>query len=88
MNGFIFDRVAFAWVAANGTKSWSFAEITDAHGETVIVECQGLRTVDGRERVLAEFVERLTRRPYYTATGISNDFLVLREQKARRPRVW
>ena len=55
----IFDRVAFAWVAANGTKSWSFAEITDAHGETVIVECQGLRTVDGRERVLAEFVERL-----------------------------
>ena len=55
----IFDRIAFAWVAANGTKSWSFAEITDAHGETVIVECQGLRTVDGRERVLAEFVERL-----------------------------
>ena len=55
----IFDRVAFAWVAANGTKSWSFAEITDAHGETVIVECQGLRTVDGREWVLAEFVERL-----------------------------
>ena len=55
----IFDRVAFAWVAANGTKSWSFAEITDAHGETVIVECQGLRTVDGREGVLAEFVERL-----------------------------
>ena len=36
----VFDRVAFAWVAANGTKSWSFIEITDAHGETVTVECQ------------------------------------------------
>ena len=55
----VFDRVAFAWVAANGTKSWSFIEITDAYGETVTVECQGLRTVDGRDRVLSEFVERL-----------------------------
>ena len=55
----VFDRVAFAWVAANGTKSWSFAEITDANGETVTIECQGLRTVDGRERVLAEFVDSL-----------------------------
>ena len=55
----VFDRVAFAWVAANGTKSWSFIEITDAHGETVTVECQGLRTVDGRDRVLSEFVEGL-----------------------------
>ena len=55
----VFDRVAFAWVAANGTKSWSFVEITDIHGETVTIECQGLRTVDGREQVFSEFVERL-----------------------------
>ena len=55
----VFDRVAFAWVAANGTKSWSFVEITDAHGETVAVECQGLRTGDGREQVFSQFVERL-----------------------------
>ena len=55
----VFDRVAFAWVAANGTKSWSFIEITDASGETVTIECQGLRTVDGRDRVISEFVERL-----------------------------
>ena len=55
----VFDRVAFAWVAANGTKSWSFVEITDAHGETVTVECQGLRTGDGREQVFSQFVERL-----------------------------
>ena len=54
-----FDRIAFAWVRANEVKSWSFIEITDANGETVAVECQGLRTVDGRERILAEFVERL-----------------------------
>ena len=55
----VFDRVAFAWVAANGTKSWSFVEITDANGETVTVECQGLRTGDGREQVFSQFVERL-----------------------------
>ena len=55
----IFDRIAFAWVRANEVKSWSFVEITDANGETVTVECQGLRTVDDRERVFAEFVEIL-----------------------------
>ena len=55
----VFDRVAFAWVAANGTKSWSFVEITDANGETVTVECQGLRTGDGREHVFSQFIERL-----------------------------
>ena len=54
-----FDRIAFAWVAANEVKSWSFIEITDAHGETVTVECQGPGTVDSRDRVLAEFVNRL-----------------------------
>ena len=55
----LLDRLEFGWVAANGTKSWSFVEITDAHGETVIVECQGLRTGDGRERVMTDFIERL-----------------------------
>ena len=54
-----FDRIAFAWVAANEVKSWSFIEITDANGETVTVECQGPGTVDRRDRVLAEFVNRL-----------------------------
>ena len=55
----VFDRVAFAWVAANRTKSWSFVEVTDANGETVTVECQGLRTGDGREQIFSQFVERL-----------------------------
>ena len=55
----VLDRIAFAWVAANGTKSWSFIEITDTNGESVAIECQGLRTGDDRERVLADFVERL-----------------------------
>ena len=68
----VFDRVAFAWVAANATKSWSFIEITDAHGETVTVECQGLRTVDGRDRVLSEFVEGGCGASVSPATGISN----------------
>ena len=55
----VFDRITFAWVRANEVKSWSFVEITDANGETVAVECQGLRTVDDRERIFTEFVERL-----------------------------
>ena len=55
----LLDRLEFGWVAANGTKSWSFVEITDANGETVIVECQGLRTGDDRERVMTDFIERL-----------------------------
>ncbi len=55
----VFDRIAFAWVRANEVKSWSFVEVTDANGEAVAIECQGLRTVDDRERVFAEFVERL-----------------------------
>ena len=63
----VFDRIAFAWVAANEVKSWSFVEFTDANGETVAVECQGLRTVDDRERTFVEFVERLRGVP------ISND---------------
>lgn len=54
-----FDRIAFAWVAANEVKSWSFIEISDTNGETVTIECQGLRTVDDRERIFAEFVEKL-----------------------------
>ena len=51
--------VAFAVGGGERDEEWSFIEITDAHGETVTVECQGLRTVDGRDRVLSEFVEGL-----------------------------
>ncbi len=83
----VFDRVAFAWVAANGTKSWSFAEITDAHGETVTVECQGLRTGDGREGVLAEFVDRLSGVPIRTDGDIERLLGLTREEGKANSRV-
>ena len=83
----VFDSVAFAWVAANGTKSWSFAEITDTHGETVIVECQGLRTVDGRERVLAEFVNRLRGTHIYSDGDIERLLGLTREEGKANSRV-
>ena len=66
----IFDSIAFAWVAANGTKSWSFAEITDANGETVTVECLGVRPEDGSHSFLAEFVEKLRGVPVHSDEGI------------------
>ena len=77
-----FDRIAFAWVQANEVKSWSFVEITDAHGETVAVECQGLRTVDDRERIFAEFVERL-RGVHITCDGEVERLLGLTREEAQ-----
>ena len=70
-------------MAANEVKSWSFIEITDAHGETVTVECQGLRTVDDRERILAEFVERLQGRSYHTDDGEIERLLGLTREEAQ-----
>ena len=66
----IFESIAFAWVAANGTKSWSFAEITDVNGETVTVECLGVRPDDGSHGFLAEFVEKLRGVPVHSDEGI------------------
>ena len=66
----MFDCIAFAWVAANGTKSWSFAEITDANGVTVTVECLGVRPDDGSHGVLNEFVEKLRGVPVHNDEGI------------------
>lgn len=54
-----FDRIEFAWVPANGTKSWSFAEITDSNGETIVVECLSLKPGDGSGEAFGEFMERL-----------------------------
>ena len=78
----VFDRIAFAWVRANEIKSWSFVEITDANGETVTVECQGLRTVDDRERTFAEFVERLRGVPI-PVDGAIEGLLGLTREEAR-----
>ncbi len=82
-----FDRIAFAWVAANGTKSWSFAEITDANGETVTVECQGPRTVEGRDRVLSEYVEILRDVPIHSDRDIKRLLGLTREEARANSRV-
>lgn len=79
----IFDSIAFAWVAANGTKSWSFAEITDANGETVTVECLGVRPEDGSHSVLAEFVEKLRGIPVHSDSEVERSLgLTMVEAKA------
>ena len=67
---------------ANEVKSWSFIKITDAHGGTVTVECQGLRTVDDRERIFAEFVERL-RGVYITGDGEIERLLGLTREEGK-----
>ena len=83
----VFDRIAFAWVRANEVKSWSFVEITDANGETVTVECQGLRTDDDRERIFMEFVERLRGVPIPSDGEIERLLRLTREEARANSRV-
>ncbi len=83
----VFDRIAFAWVPVNEVKSWSFVEITDAKGETVIVECQGLRTVEGRDRTLAAFLERLRGIPVHADGDIERILGLTREEARANSRV-
>lgn len=76
----MFDSIAFAWVAANGTKSWSFAEFTDVNGETVTVECLGVRPGDGSHVVLAEFVEKLRGVPVHRDSEVEGTLGLAKEE--------
>lgn len=55
----IIDRVDFGWVQANRVKSWSFAEITDAQGTSIVIEFQDGLPEEGRDKVFADFVSKL-----------------------------
>ncbi len=76
----MFESIAFAWVAANGTKSWSFAEITDANGEAVTVECLRVRPEDGSHGVLTEFVEKLRGIPVHRDSEVEGALGLTKEE--------
>lgn len=83
----VLDRIAFGWVQANGTKSWAFAEITDANGETVTIECLSPKPGDGSDRVFFEFVERLRGVRIYSDGDIERLLGLTREEGKANSRV-
>jgi galactonate dehydratase len=54
-----FDQVEFGWVPASSMKSWSFAQIRDADGMSIVVELQNTKPDSPRATFFAELIGRL-----------------------------
>jgi len=77
-----FDRVEFGWVPASSVKSWSFAQIYDTDGMSIVVEFQNSKPDSPRAGILADLLYKLRGHSIEDDTQVAELLAITREQAA------